>query len=240
MASQAMVFMRNVTVHNIMKFVATDSVGCLSCEKDTVLLHGRSVFPKPNSPFYSQAAEVHLMQTRLASKKRLASVTQNCCQETQHGETTWRCRSWCERQLLVHSLLHHGSFEWCDHRFAKLLELSYRPCCWAGRKKRHAVAEGRQEVGLYCISFGAQCAQKGNGGVFRFCPLPLQVSFSPTCSDGCSSSSMAILELRKWGSHCGAKKKVGGKHKYLSHMVFFWLLWFTLSNPTWFEYRWMN
>jgi len=148
MASQAMVFMQTVTVHNIMKFVATDSVGCLSCEKDTVLLHGRSVFPKPNSPFYSQAAEVHLMQTRLASKKRLASVTQNCCQETQHGETTWRCRSWCERQLLVHSLLHHGSFEWCDHRFAKLLELSYRPCCWAGRKKDMLLLKDVRKLGF--------------------------------------------------------------------------------------------
>jgi len=171
MASQAMVFMQTVTVHNLFQFVATVSGGCMAYEKDTVLLHGRSVFPKPNSPFYSQAAKVHLMQTRLASKKRLASVTQNCCQETQHGETTWRCRSRSERQLLGHSLFHHGSFEW---RVAYLLELSYRAMLRsliAGRNKGNDVGEGRQEVGLHFISFGAQCAQKGNGGVFRLCRI---------------------------------------------------------------------
>jgi len=42
-----------------------------------------------------------------------------------------------------------------------------------------------------------------------FAALPLQVSFSPTCSDGCSSWPVAILELRKWGSHCRAKEKKG-------------------------------
>ena len=27
--------------------------------------------------------------------------------------------------------------------------------------------------------------------------------------------SVAILELKKWGDHCGAKEKVGGGNKYV-------------------------